>query len=178
MKYPLYAKEKEKKFQKNIFRKENYRKDENGNWLCPAGHVFEYYTDKCTRKGMYLSIDQIYRVKKCKDCPLKKDCVTGSKKNLEDIEEKSLQINPVLMELQATVRENLESPEGIQLRVNRSIQAEGAFGVIKEDNRYDRFHRRGLEKVTMEMYLVAIGFNLMKYHRRKCREVKPSISIH
>jgi hypothetical protein len=40
-------------------------------------------------------------------------------------------------------RANITSEEGILLRVNRSIQAEGAFGGTKEDGRFRRFMTRG-----------------------------------
>lgn len=39
------------------------------------------------------------------------------------------------------VRNNLNSEEGISLRIQRSIQVEGAFGVIKEDMKFRRFTR-------------------------------------
>jgi hypothetical protein len=35
--------------------------------------------------------------------------------------------------MKEVVKQNLASPLGIELRTQRSIQVEGAFGVIKED---------------------------------------------
>lgn len=55
------------------------------------------------------------------------------------------------------VLENLESIQGALLRVNRSIQAEGAFGVMKQDRRYRRIVRRGINSVRVEILLVCIG---------------------
>lgn len=55
------------------------------------------------------------------------------------------------------VLENLESIQGALLRVNRSIQAEGAFGVMKQDRRYRRIVRRGINSVRVEILLVRIG---------------------
>ena len=43
------------------------------------------------------------------------------------------------------VLENLQSIHGALLRMNRSIQAEGTFGIIKYDCWYKRIVRRGLE---------------------------------
>ncbi len=51
------------------------------------------------------------------------------------------------------VTENLLSPKGIEMRVNRSSQVEGAFGVIKQDMDYERARRRGLENVALELML-------------------------
>ena len=66
-------------------------------------------------------------------------------------------------------RERLDSAAGKQLREQRCIQAEGTFGIIKNDWNYVRLHRRGTENVENEIYLVCTGFNLMKYHHKKLR---------
>lgn len=49
------------------------------------------------------------------------------------------------------------------MRVNRSIQAEGAFGGIKQDMSYTRLRRTSLDKASMEIMLNCLGFNLRKY---------------
>uniref|UniRef100_UPI00265F5529 transposase n=1 Tax=Acidaminococcus fermentans TaxID=905 RepID=UPI00265F5529 len=46
-------------------------------------------------------------------------------------------------------------------------QAEGTFGVMKNDREYDQIVRRGMDSVKMEVFLVSIGFNLYKYHRKQ-----------
>lgn len=38
------------------------------------------------------------------------------------------------------------------------IQAEGTFGVMKNDREYGRIVRRGMDSVKMEVFLVFIGF--------------------
>ena len=60
------------------------------------------------------------------------------------------------------VTENLLSPKGIEMWVNRSSQAEGAFGVIKQDMDYERARRRGLENVSLEFMLTCLGYNIRK----------------
>lgn len=59
-------------------------------------------------------------------------------------------------------RERIPSPQGILLRMNRSIQVESAFGVIKQDMGFRRFLTRGKKNVLTEMFLLAIGYNLSK----------------
>lgn len=57
----------------------------------------------------------------------------------------------VSLKLQKYIQEsqnNLLSIEGIEMRVNRSIQVEGAFGTIKQNFLYERFRRRNLNKVS------------------------------
>ena len=57
---------------------------------------------------------------------------------------------------------NLLSPKGIEMRVNRSSQVEGTFGVIKQDMDYDRLRRRGLENASGEIMLVCLGYVIRK----------------
>jgi hypothetical protein len=44
--------------------------------------------------------------------------------------------------------------------VNRSIQAEGAFGVLKQDYGFRRFLRREHENVFTEVLFYAIAYNI------------------
>jgi hypothetical protein len=67
------------------------------------------------------------------------------------------------------VIDNLESIHGALLRMNRSIQAEGTFGIMKNDRNYKRIVRRGIKSVSLEVFLVSIGQNLYKYHNKKMR---------
>ncbi len=48
------------------------------------------------------------------------------------------------------------------MRVNRSSQVEDVLGIIKQDMQYDRFRRRGLDKVLVEICLILIGHLLRK----------------
>ena len=48
------------------------------------------------------------------------------------------------------------------MRINRSSQVEGVFGVIKQDMDYDRVRRRGLDNVSTECMLVCLGYNIRK----------------
>ena len=60
---------------------------------------------------------------------------------------------------------NIQSEEGILKRQTRSIQTEGHFGDIKENENFRRFNYRSEEKVYKEFMLYAMGRNIMKYHR-------------
>ncbi len=82
---------------------------------------------------------------------------------------KNKEINDENLSYQKEVIENLKSPLGIELRIQRSIQVEGAFGVIKEAFNVRRFRRRGTQNVRLEFYLTAIGYNLAKHHNKKYR---------
>ena len=58
--------------------------------------------------------------------------------------------------------ENITSERGIQLRMNRSIQVEGAFGLIKNDFGFRRFLTTGKKNIRIELLFLALGFNLKK----------------
>ena len=60
---------------------------------------------------------------------------------------------------------NIQSETDIPKRQTRSIQTEGHFGDIKENEDFRRFYYRSAENVYKEFMLYAIGRNIMKYHR-------------
>lgn len=74
-------------------------------------------------------------------------------------------MNPMNEEFQLIVDKKLGTEQGKEMKKQRSIQAEGVFGVIKQGRIYTRIKRRGMENVEMEIFKVYIGYNLMKYHR-------------
>ena len=82
---------------------------------------------------------------------------------------RTVRINQELTSMHQEVIENLESIHGALLRMNRSIQAEGTFGIMKNDRWYKRIVRRGIHSVKLEVLLVAIGHNLYKYQKKKMR---------
>ena len=59
-------------------------------------------------------------------------------------------------------QENTTSERGILLRKNRSIQVEGAFGLLKTDFGIRRFLTGGKRNVRVELFFLALGFNLKK----------------
>ena len=62
--------------------------------------------------------------------------------------------------------ENILTETGIQYRMNRSIQVEGAFGVLKNDYEFQKFLLRGKTKVKLEILLLCMGYNLNKLHAK------------
>ena len=62
--------------------------------------------------------------------------------------------------------ERILSDEGILLRMNRSIQAEGSFGELKQDMRFRRYLSRGTPNVVAESVLLAMAKNVNKLHNK------------
>ena len=101
-----------------------------------------------------------YKVEGCNKCQFNVYC----KRFMKDKNE-NYKIFEVTIELQKYIQQaeaNLLSIAGIEMRVNRSSQVEGAFGVIKQDIQYERFRRRSLDKVSTEFMLVCLGYNIRK----------------
>ena len=48
-------------------------------------------------------------------------------------------------------------------RMNRSIQVDGAFEVLKNDYGFQRFLLRGKKNVKLEILLLSMGYNLSNY---------------
>ena len=65
---------------------------------------------------------------------------------------------------------NITTEKGILLRMNRSIQVEGAFGVLKQDYGFRRFLTRGNENVKIEMLLLCFAFNINKLHKKTIKK--------
>ena len=54
------------------------------------------------------------------------------------------------------------SERGIYLRLCRSIQVEGAFGLLKNNFGFCRFLTRGKANIRTELFLLALAFDLKK----------------
>jgi len=72
-----------------------------------------------------------------------------------------------------TAFENLLSERGARLRMNRSIQVEGAFGVLKSDRNFRRFLMRGKTNISTEPFLLCLAFDLQKFFSKlQCEKRK------
>jgi hypothetical protein len=85
---------------------------------------------------------------------------------------RTIRLNEELTSFHKEVLGNLESIQGALLRMNRSIQAEGTFGILKHDRWYKRIVRRGIDSVKLEVLLVSIGHNLYKMYNKRLRAAK------
>ena len=104
-----------------------------------------------------------YKVNGCNNCNWMPYCKRFMMKQDEDY--KIFEVVKDLERYKYQSQENLCSPKGIEMRVNRSIQVEGVFGIEKQDYGYVRFRRRGLNKVSTESMLNFLGLNIAKLFR-------------
>ena len=104
-----------------------------------------------------------YLVKGCWGCAFMPYCRQFMKEKAAD--SRIFEFDPDFQRLKQKARDLLLSVEGIEMRVNRSCQAEGGFGVLKYDMLYDRFRRTGIDQVSTEFMLTALGYNIRKFLR-------------
>ena len=77
---------------------------------------------------------------------------------------KTITYSPLFEKYRKESENNIESEEGINQRINRSIQSEGAFSKIKDGLGYNRFRHKGMEKVIADIIMVSMGVNINKLH--------------
>ena len=104
--------------------------------------------------------NKFYIIDNCKRCKLKALCFKPIKNKKATF--RVFETNEELFLYKKEAKDNLLSIKGIEMRVNRSSQVEGVFGVIKQDMNYERVRRRGLEKVSAEIMLVCLGYVIRK----------------
>ena len=167
MKFTMYKKETtDKKYHENPYRAVNFSKDADGNLICPNGQKFLFKRRQHVKYNKYGRTEELYECESCECCPHKQECCPRACKN------RTIRMNEELTAIHQEVLKNLESIHGALLRMNRSIQSEGTFGVLKWDRSYKRLFRRGEKNVILELILISCGFNLYKYHNKKQRQMK------
>lgn len=153
-----YEVKKTRKFKKDIYRVENMSYDpESDSFTCPNGKKLKFaYDSKSKSENGYETVKQNYVCEGCAGCPHREKCFKGKYENRKV----TISQNFVRQKREAT--ERITTEYGIQLRVNRSIQVEGAFGVIKQDYGFRRFLTRGKHKTETQFFLLAFAYNIRK----------------
>lgn len=118
-------------------------------------------------KTGYVSEKTIYKCENCDACPYKKECIKGNNcKTPLDERTKTLQVAKTFLKYRQEDLERILSEEGILFRTNRSIQAEGSFGDLKQDMQFRRYLSKGTTNVLAESTLLAMARNINKLHNK------------
>ena len=121
------------------------------------GEEISFYNN---RRPKYKN-SKLYKFVGCNSCNYSYKCKVKLKNKDNDF--RIIELIPDYELLKEQARKNLQSPKGIEMRINRSIQVEGTFGQIKNNMNYDRIRRRGLTKVSAEIMLMCLGVNIRRY---------------
>ena len=152
------------KYREDPFRAINFKTDQEGNLICPNGKKFVFSYRKSVKGNLYGRQEEVYECEDCSNCPYADKCKKADGN-------RTIRLNEELTAFHQEVLDNLESIHGALLRMNRSIQAEGSFGIMKQDRWYKRIVRKGLKWVKLELLLVVLGHNLYKFHNRKMKKL-------
>ena len=154
-------------YREDISRRENMAYDEQRDcYICRDGRELPVKTVRTekTRTG-YSRTVTIYECKSCKKCPHKTKCIRrNNSKTPMSQRKKVLYISKEMKRQQEACLRRITSDYGIQLRMNRSIQAEGSFAVIKEDMGFRQYRYRGKKNVLAQSILTAIAHNINRLH--------------
>ena len=133
MKFTMYEKTlNSTAYRDDPFRAVNFNRDEDGNLVCPNGKKFSFLCNKPIRGNKYGRIEELYICESCEGCLHRSKCYKGKK------DQRVVRLNQEQTQSHAEVLDNLESIHGAWRRMNRSIQAEGTFGIMKWDRAYKR----------------------------------------
>ena len=137
-----------------------YNKETN-SYICKNGQELKYiYTQTTKSANGYEIQKEVYRNESCVSCPYREKC----HKSKNDY--RTIKTSQRFAEKRKESYENITGEKGVLLRMNRSIQVEGAFGVLKEDYGFRRFLMRGKEKTETQFFLLSFAFNIQKYYNR------------
>lgn len=162
-----YEISKTRKYRQDISRRENMKYDPAADeYICAIGKKLRRIYDRHSKnRNGYISTVTIYECESCHGCPHKDKCIHGNNCNTPMEERnKRLNVSKVMKQKRQETLERITTEYGTQLRMNRSIQAEGSFAVIKEDMNFRRYLYRGKENVLAQSVLLAIAYNINKLH--------------
>jgi len=164
-----YEQRKTRKYRSDIGRRENMIYDaENDCYLCSnQKNIVKIGTRKSKSKTGYISEKTCYACEDCKGCPLKSKCIkeNNSKLPLEE-RSKHFEVSKIFQQKREEASNRIQTPKGKMLRMNRSIQSEGAFGEVKADMNFRRFLCRGTQNILAETILLGLAHNVNKLHNK------------
>lgn len=161
MKFTMYEKaSKDRKYIENPYRAVNFPINDDGCPVCPNGMEFHFLRSRPVKGNKYGRTEELYQCEDCTDCPHKSQCCKCKGNRI-------ICLNEELTQFHREVLNNLNCIHGALLRMNRSIQSEGANGIIKWNRSYTRARRRGLKALNLEIGLICCGFNLHKFHLKQ-----------
>ena len=130
-------------------------------FTCPNRKKLNHaYDSKRKTQNGYELVKSHYICESCEGCSHRKKCYKGKYEN------RKVEFSKTMAQQKAKATKRITTEEGILLRVNRSIQVEGAFGVLKQDRDFRRFFVRSKVKTETQIFLLAFAFNIKKLWNR------------
>ena len=165
-----YEQTKTRKYKNDIGRAENMQYDENTDtYICHYGKkLVNVGVRKTKTSSGYISEKTMYQCESCEGCPHKAQCIKHNARCNTPLEErtKRFELSKTFKKQREEMLKRITTKQGILLRTNRSIQVEGAFGVLKEDMGFRRFLTRGTTNVRTEILILCLAYNIQKLHNK------------
>ena len=141
-------------------------------YICHDGRELRHIRTEEKEMDGYTQTLEVYGCADCSGCEHKSRCLYKYNPEKDTDKNKVMKINERWEALKERSHANIQSEKGILNRQIRSIQTEGHFGDIKENDDFRRFNHRTADKVYKEFMLYAIGRNINKYHRFLCNAIQ------
>jgi hypothetical protein len=126
---------------------------EQDGYRCPHG---EYLTPsrRCAaseKSGRRAYVQ--YSTRACQTCPIKDQCTSGRYRVIKRTSG---------LELKETLRSVMEQPQAKRISAKRKAMVEPVFGHLRDRQGLNRFRRRGLKGVNLELRLHLMAYNLSR----------------
>ena len=145
--------------EKKKYGPEDFHREEEGNYRCPAGHPMQHAGTFDGADGARLDR---YVGTGCEGCAKKAKCTKAAVRSLQiDTREP----------YRRKMRDKLRSDEGREVYMKRQGLVEPGHGNDQRNKGWKQHHLRGLEKATAEFVLVRIAANLAKIIKFKTDEL-------
>lgn len=158
-----YENSKKRSYRSNKYIAENLPYDkEKDLYFCPRGDemVFNRKSSKETANGYKIN-HLYYKNESCSGCEHYGKCHHSVN------EFRTVRVTEGFRDFREEAFKNITDDLGVLLRKNRSIQVEGAFGVLKQDKGFRRFLTRGKKNIETQFFILAFAFNIQKLYYRK-----------
>ncbi|MDP7612189.1 MAG: IS1182 family transposase [Nitrospinaceae bacterium] len=156
----LYENSKQDASEKKRYGVEDFTKDAEGNYICPAGGAMKYVGVVKTSQGD--EVEKYIGTGCGEECPLKEKCTKAKQRSFHvDLREG----------YREKMREKLSSDKGRELYMKRQGLVEPLHGDDQKNKGWKQHHLRGLGKATGEFILMRIATNLAKIIKYKSDKV-------
>lgn len=172
-----HEQQKKRRFKNDIGRFQNMTYDaEQDQFYCHNQKILHRVGERISHTATGYAIHKTkYSCEDCQGCPYKEACIHGNHSHVPLAKRtKRLELSKTFQKEREKMEAKIASPIGKQLRLNRSIQSEGAFADIKANLTFRRFLSRGKENALVSSILVAMAHNvLMLHHKLKTGRIQP-----
>lgn len=141
-------------------------------YICFDGRLLTHDRTEVSESKGFRRTFEVYSSKDCSGCTHKAKCLYKYNEENHKDKNKTIKVNERWDELKEKSNSNIQSEKGILNRMIRSIQTEGFFADMKENDGFRRFNHRSKDKVFKELMIYIFSKNTDKYHKSTTGKIK------